>query len=131
MIERRKSRFIPFKTGDKVWLDMRNLKMSHHKKIRPRREGPFKIMKVIRPVTYQLQLPKTWKIHNMFHATQLQQYKETEVYGVNFPKPPPELIKGEECMKLKISEIFSCLVNIAMNISISSQQGLLKKYYLF
>ena len=63
MVEQRRSSFIPFKLGDCVWLDTRNLKMNHHKKIGPRREGPFEIIKVIGPVTYQLRLPKTWKIH--------------------------------------------------------------------
>ena len=70
--------------------------MNHHKKIKQRREGPFKVTKVIRPVTYQLELPKTWKIHNVFHTTLLRQYKETKVYGGNFLKPPPEVIEGEE-----------------------------------
>jgi hypothetical protein len=32
-------------------------------------------------VTYQIKLPTTWKIHNMFHATLLRQYKENDVYG--------------------------------------------------
>ena len=100
MIDRRKSTFTPFKLGDQVWLDTRNLKTNHHKKIRTRREGPFKIIKVIGPVTYQLDLPKSWKIHNVFHATLLRQYKETKVYGANFPKPPPELIEVKKHMKL-------------------------------
>ena len=101
MIERRRSSFIPFKSGDRVWLDTRNLKMNHHKKIRPKREGPFEVIKVIGPVTYQLRLPKTWKIHNVFHAMLLRQYKETEVYGANFNKPPPELIEGEEVYEVE------------------------------
>ena len=75
--------------------------MSHHKKIRPKHEGPFEITKVIRQVTYQLDLPKTWKIHNVFHTTLLRQYNETEVYGANFPRPTPELIKGEEVYEVE------------------------------
>jgi hypothetical protein len=96
MMERRKSTFVPFKLGDQVWLDTRNLKTTHHKKIGPKREGPFEITKVIGPVTYQLKLPTTWRIHNVFHATLLRQCKETEVYGANFSRPPPELIREEE-----------------------------------
>ena len=95
MIERGKSTFTPFKQGDKVWLDTRNIKMNYHKKIGPKREGPFEIVKVIGPVTYQLKLPPTWKIHPMFHTTLLRQYKETEVYGANFPRPLPNIIKEE------------------------------------
>jgi len=29
-------------------------------------EGPFKISEVLGPVTYKLQLPIQWNIHNMF-----------------------------------------------------------------
>ena len=96
MIERGKSTFVPFKQGDKVWLDTRNIRMKYHKKIRLKREGPFKIVKVIGPVTYRLKLPPAWKIHPVFHATLLRQYQETEVYGANFPRPLPDMIKGEE-----------------------------------
>jgi hypothetical protein len=42
--------------------------MSYHKKIAPKREGPFEIDEVLGPVTYSLKLPKTWKIHDVFHA---------------------------------------------------------------
>ena len=52
MIKRGKSTFIPFKLGDKVWLDTWNIKTNYHKKIGPKREGPFEITKVIGPVTY-------------------------------------------------------------------------------
>jgi hypothetical protein len=38
--------------NQKVWLDIRNLKMNYHKKIAPKQEGPFEIDKVLRPVTY-------------------------------------------------------------------------------
>ena len=96
MIDRRKSTFTPFKQGDRVWLDTRNLKTNYHKKIGPKREGPFEITKVIGPVTYQLALPRSWKIHNVFHAILLRQYRETEVYGANYLRPPPDLIEGEE-----------------------------------
>ena len=78
--------------------------MNYHKKIAPKREGPFEIMKVIGPVTYQLKLPETWKIHNVFHAALLQQYKETEIYGANYPRPPPELVEGEEVYEVETSK---------------------------
>ena len=101
MAERRKSTFIPFKVGDQVWLDSRNLKTNHHKKIGPKREGPFEIEEKLGPLTYQLKLPPTWKIHNVFHAVLLQQYNETETYGNNFSRPPPELLEGEEVYEVE------------------------------
>jgi hypothetical protein len=68
---RKQSKFVPFKKNQKVWLDTRNLKMSHHKKIAPKREGPFEINEVLGPVIYRLKLPESWRIHNVFHATLL------------------------------------------------------------
>ena len=52
MIKRRKSTFVPFKKGDKVWLDSQNLKTVYHKKIKPKQEGPFPITEVLGLVTY-------------------------------------------------------------------------------
>ena len=51
MIDGRKGNFTPFCKGDKVWLDSRNLQKLYHKKMAPKREGPFDIMEVIGPVT--------------------------------------------------------------------------------
>jgi len=65
-----------------VWLDARNLKTNYHTKMASRREGPFKILEG--PLTYKLELPKSWHIHNTFHAVLLMPYVETEVHGPNF-----------------------------------------------
>jgi len=96
MADRRKSNFIPFIKGDKVWLDSRNMKTQYNKKMKPKQEGPFIIAEVLGPVTYRLQLPSSWKIHNVFHATLLRPYKENNIYGSNFPEPPMELKNEEE-----------------------------------
>jgi hypothetical protein len=93
---RKGSNFVPFSLGDKVWLDTRNLKTKYHKKIAPKREGPFEIEEVIGPLTYRLKLPETWQIHNVFHATLLRPYVENETHGNNYPRPPPDLLEGEE-----------------------------------
>ena len=101
MANRRRSTFTPFKLGQKVWLDPRNLKTIYHKKMAPKREGPFSITEVLSPITYRLGLPRTWKIHDVFHATLLRPYRETDVYGENFPQPPPILQEGEELYEIE------------------------------
>ena len=88
--EWKKNTFVPFEKGQKVWLDTQNLKTNYHKKMAPKQEGPFKIDKVLGPVTYRLKLPTTWRIHNVFHAVLLKPYQENEVYGENFTTPPPD-----------------------------------------
>ena len=86
-----------YKTGDQVWLEGRNLQIDQPSvKLAPKRHGPFKIRKVLSPITYQLELPLQWKIHNIFHADLLTPYHKTELYRPNFTKPPPDLINGEE-----------------------------------
>ena len=86
-----------YKTGDLVWLEGRNLRIDRPSvKLAPKRYGPFKIGKVLSPITYQLELPQQWKIHDVFHADLLTPYHETELHGPNFTRPPPDLIDGEE-----------------------------------
>ena len=88
----------PFKIGDQVWLDGKNIHTDHpSEKLRPKRFGPFKIADTIGTVNYRLELPRNWiKIHNVFHASRLTMYKENTTHGPNYTKPPPDLIEGQE-----------------------------------
>ena len=89
--------FKPFKLGDKVWLEATNLRTPNRsKKMTPKREGPFTIERVISPLTYQLAIPSTWRIHPVFHASLLMPFRETKAHGPNFPGPPPELLPDDE-----------------------------------
>ena len=96
MAERRKNNFKPFKLGQKVWLDTQNLKTRYHRKMTPRREGPFKIKQIMGPLTFKLKLPITWRIHDVFHAALLMPYTETEIHGPNFPRPLPDIDNDKE-----------------------------------
>ena len=88
--------FHPFREGEQVWLDAKNLQTTHPMhKLRSKRYGPFKISKVLSHVAYQLELPPSWKIHNMFHASYLSPFKETTEHGPNFINPPPDIIEGQ------------------------------------
>jgi len=85
-----------YSIGDQVWLEGKHLRFPHQKtKLNPKRYGPFKIIKAISSVAYQLQLPPSWKIHPVFHASLLSPYSETPSHGPNFSQPPPDLIDGE------------------------------------
>ena len=97
MAERVTRGWKPFVKGQKVWLEAKNLRIqTTSRKLTPKREGPFTIIDVLGPLTYRLVLPKTWKIHNVFHATLLTPYKENDTHGPNFPQPPAELVDGED-----------------------------------
>src|SRR6267142_958018 len=86
-----------FNEGDKVWLEGTHLRLPYDTmKLAPRWYGPFKVATKISDIAYWLKLPDTWKIHNVFHASLLTPYKETDKHGPNFLEPPPDLINGEE-----------------------------------
>src|SRR5712691_9229179 len=86
-----------FGEGDTVWLEAKNLTLPYQtRKLAPKCHGPFTITKKISPVAYQLQLPLTWTIHDVFHASLLTPYRETKEHGINYNRPPPELVKGEQ-----------------------------------
>jgi len=88
---------LQFQIREQVWLDASHLKLPHQKaKLTPKCLGPFRIIQEISPVAYQLELPVNWRIHNMFHASLLTPYHETQAHGPNFTQPLPDLIDGEE-----------------------------------
>jgi hypothetical protein len=91
------SNFKPWKVGEKVWLSLANI-TTHlpSRKLAPKCHGPFTISTVLSPISYRLDLPSKWRIHPVFHATELSTYKETEVHSPNFTFPSPDLIDGEE-----------------------------------
>ena len=86
-----------YQKGDLVWLEGRNLHLDRPAiKLAPKRHGPFKVTRVLSPITYQLELPPQWKIHEVFHIDLLTPYRETNIHGPNFAQPPPDLVNGEE-----------------------------------
>ena len=86
-----------FPSNVTVWLEGRNLHLDCPLiKLSPKRHGPFKVKKVLSPITYQLDLPIQWKIHDVFHIDLLTPYQETNFHGPNFAQSPPNLINGEE-----------------------------------
>jgi len=96
MMQRNNKPLVRFTEGQRVWLDTRNMRTTYNKKIRPKREGPFKIKKVLGSHSYQLELPKTWKIHDVFHSVHLSPQNVTPQYGPVKTRPAPDLIDNEE-----------------------------------
>jgi hypothetical protein len=82
---------VPFKQGEQVMLSTKNLKLKHGcNKLMPRFVGPFTVSAQISPVAFRLELPKTMRIHNVFHTSLLKPWKQRE--GEETPHPPAILI---------------------------------------
>jgi hypothetical protein len=80
-----------------VWLEGKNLKLPYQlTKLVLKQYGPFKIIREVSPMAYQLKLPMTWGIHDVFHASLLLPYHETTQHGPNFSQPPLDLIGEAE-----------------------------------
>ena len=89
--------FLRYHIDQQVWLEGTHLCTTHPMhKLHAKRFGPFKVLEVLSPMTYRLELPESWRIHNAFHAAVLHPYKETAIHGPNFPEPPPDLVEGQE-----------------------------------
>jgi len=86
----------PYKVDDQVWLEGTNLKIPYEMaKLSSKQYRPFRVATRISNTSYQLNLPPTWKIHIVFHATLLTPYKEVEAHGPNFLELPPDIIEGK------------------------------------
>ena len=65
-----------FKVGDSVWLEATNLSMDEPSpKLVSKRHSPFKIKDKLSDLTYRLELPAHWRIHNVFHVNILSEAK--------------------------------------------------------
>ena len=106
MTSRTTQHFVPWKTGDKVWLKATHLRLHYpSRKLALKSHGPFEIIQVLSPLTYKLRLPSTWKIHDIFHASLLSPYCSTKPYGPSFSSLPPDVINNEE--KYEVEAILS------------------------
>ena len=92
--------------GDWVWLEAKHLVLPYTStKLALKHYGPFKIIKEISPVAYQLKLPRAWTIHDIFYSSLLTPYKETRESRAQFQHPPPELISNEK--EYEVEEIIN------------------------
>ena len=87
-----------YEVGDEVVLTTRHIPVSQHlpAKLRRRWVGPFKIAKVISPVAYGLDLPPAWRVHPVFHVSNLKRFKRSKEFEREDQPPPPVMVEGEE-----------------------------------
>ena len=83
-----------FNVGDEVMLNSINLKFKGHptRKLLPKWIGPFKVLKRVGELAYQLELPECLKVHDVFHTSLLKPYHKGGRYQ---PPPLPLQVDGE------------------------------------
>jgi len=113
-----KGDILNFKEGELVFLDARNLKEKNQtrdeptkamtRKLRKKRVGPYKILKKLSELSYQLELPKELEekgVHDVFHISLLTKAPKDTIEGRRPVQPPPLIIDDEE--ELEVEEVIN------------------------
>jgi hypothetical protein len=84
-----------YAVGDMVWLAAKNIKTTRpSRKLDYKYHGPFRVEKAIGEQAYRLELPKTLRIHPVFHVSLLELHRADS----NREQEPPQPLEvdGEE-----------------------------------
>ncbi|KAF8755943.1 reverse transcriptase [Rhizoctonia solani] len=90
-----------FKIGEEAWLDAKNISLKTlSPKLTEQRLGPFKVIEKISNQAYQLELPPSMRIHNVFYIGLLSKVKRDDKRAFE-NCPPPVTVDGEEEYKVE------------------------------
>lgn len=79
-----------------MWLSTRDLPLHvETRKLAPCFTGPLKVLKRINPVSYQLLLPRSMRIHPTFHISRLKPVVYSPLSPSRKPPPVPPIIGGQ------------------------------------
>ena len=59
--------------GDKIWLNSKYINTNQNQKLEAQFFRPFWVLHPVGKQAYKLELPKMWRIHNIFHVSLLEQ----------------------------------------------------------
>ena len=62
-----------YASGNQVWLNSKYVKTKQNRKLEAKFFGPFQDLYLVGKQAYKLELPKKWKIHDVFHMSLLEQ----------------------------------------------------------
>ena len=82
----RRRKYVEFEVGELVWVHLRKDRFPPGKfaKLKPRVDGPFKIIEKIGENAYKLQLPDEYEISPMFNVKDLRAYHGEDLRGSLF-----------------------------------------------
>ena len=62
-----------YASGEKIWLNSKYIKTKRNRKLEAKFFGPFRVLHPVGSQAYKLELPKRWRIHDIFHVSLLEQ----------------------------------------------------------
>ena len=111
-----------YSPGDKVWLNSKYIKTKQNRKLEAKFFGPFRVLHLVGKQAYKLELPKKWRIPDVFHMSLLEQ-DTTKKERV---KKVPKLDSGDKSKEYEVEAIWENAV-YAMESESGHLPGL---YYL-
>ena len=95
------------KVGDKVMLNGKNLNTRRPtRKFDHKMQGPFIVEKILpSKLAYQLKLPEKWRIHNVFHVSLLEPYRQATDPSRQQPEPD-QVLRDAEDIDIPDEEIY-------------------------
>uniref|UniRef100_A0A8C6PAB7 Gypsy retrotransposon integrase-like protein 1 n=3 Tax=Nothobranchius TaxID=28779 RepID=A0A8C6PAB7_NOTFU len=98
---RRRSAAPDYKVGDKVWLASTDVPLKGGlRKLLPRYIGPYSVSRVINPVAVRLDLPRSLRIHPVFHVSKLKPFVTSPLHPPPAAPPAPRLVEGGPVFKV-------------------------------
>lgn len=95
MADRRRTQAPSYLPGQSVLLSTANLNLrTESRKLSPRFIGPFEVVRVVNPVAVQLRLPRTMRVHPVFHVSQLKPLSTSPLQPTAPSPPRPRVIDG-------------------------------------
>jgi hypothetical protein len=91
-----------YEPGDEVYLSGKNL-TTHRpmKKLDDKRHGPFKVVRKVGSLSYELKLPDTWKVHPVFNTVFLKPWvPPVAEHQKAVPLPPPDVVDSVDLYKV-------------------------------
>lgn len=77
-------------------VNMHNMKTKRpSKKLDHKRLGPVKILEAVGKRAFRVELPPEARNHPVFHVTELELYRQSNIKGRKQPPPPIQEIEGE------------------------------------
>jgi hypothetical protein len=118
-------REVEFQENDAVLLSTQNLSLKGPKdrkisvrKLMPKFVGPFRVVRRVGPVAYELELPKNWKVHPVFHVSLLVRWHENWRDG---KPPPPVMLLEDGSLEYEVEQVLGARLDA---------HGKAKQYYV-
>ena len=93
--------------GEKIWLNSMFIKTKWNRKFEAKFFGPFRVLYPIGKQAYKLELPKKWRIHDVFHVLLLEQDTTRKGREISVPEFEPGDNKEYEVEAIRDSAVYA------------------------